>query len=256
MEQCLNCGTPFNGTYCHNCGQKKIIQSDRYVYSFIMHFFEEFFTFDAKFFKTIKYLTFRPGFLTNEYINGKVIRYVSPLKMYLFLSFMTFLVTSYTAPENLESIQQDFPEIHAYVNKTIEAKNISYQLFSEKFNNEYNGKLPLYILVMVVLFSLPLKLIYITSKRYYVEHLVFALHFYSFILICATVSSFFTFINFDITEVFMFLFPFVYLFIAVKNVYKQGLVLTFFESLILFIYYFGLLLFGWLSALLISLWRI
>jgi hypothetical protein len=256
MEQCLNCSAELDGAYCRNCGQKKIALGDRSVASFVMHFFEEFFTFDAKFFKTIKYLVVRPGLLTNEYIHGKVIRYVSPLKMYLFLSFMTFLITSYTSPENLESVQQDFPEIHAYVNKTIEAKDVSYQLFSEKFNNEYNGKLPLYILIMVVLFSLPLKLIYITSKRYYVEHLVFALHFYSFFLICATVSSFFTLINFDITEIFMFVLPFIYLFIAVKNVYRQGVVLTFFESLVLFIYYFGLLLFGWLAALLISLWSV
>lgn len=175
--------------------------------------------------------------------------------MYLFISFMTFLITSITSPENLDSVQQDFPEIHAYVNKTIEAKGVSYQLFAEKFNNEYNGKLPLYILVMVVLFSLSLKLIYITTKRYYVEHLVFALHFYSFVLICATVSSFFTLVNFDITEIFMFVIPFIYLFLAVKNVYRQGIVISFFESLVFFIYYFGLLLFGWLAALLISLWR-
>ncbi len=256
MERCLNCNTPLDGKYCHNCGQKQIAKGDRSVMTFVIHFFEEFFTFDAKFFKTIKYLAIRPGLLTNEYIHGRVIRYVSPLKMYLFLSFVTFLITNFTTPENLESVQQDFPEIHSYVNKTIESKGVSYQLFSERFNNEYNGKLPLYILVMVVLFSLPLKLIYITSKHYYVEHLVFALHFFSFFLICATFSSLFMAVNIDITEIFMFVLPFIYLFFAVKNVYGQGTVLTFFESLVLFIYYIGLLLFGWLAALLISLWSV
>jgi hypothetical protein len=252
MENCLNCGTPLEGEYCHKCGQKRIGPGDRTVIKFLQNFFEESFAFDAKFFRSMRLLLSKPGFLTSEYVNGRVASYVSPLKMYLFISVVTFLVTSYVAPDTLESVKEDMSFLAPAINSILETKHVSYQILSERFSAEYNGKLPLYIIAMIILFSLPLKLIYITKKRRYVEHLVFTLHFYSFVMFSIMFSTFVEIILPDFVILSFLVIPFFYLVLAIYHVYEQNLILSFFESIILFIYYVFLLLSGIIGAILIT----
>lgn len=240
MENCLNCGAPLEGEYCHKCGQKRITRGDRSVAKFLQNFVEEFFTFDAKFFRSFKLLLAYPGELTNEYIKGKVNRYISPLKMYLFMSLVTFFISSLISPEKVESFE-DLGVISNIGNYIIASKNISKDMLAERFNNEMSSKLPLYMFGMILMFSLPLKLIYLSKKRYYVEHLVFALHYFSFIMLCFTVSGIMEMLWPEVNVLFYFVIPFFYLFISIHNVYKQSVILTFFESVILFLYYFLLL---------------
>ena len=86
---------------------------------------------------------------------------------------------------------------------------------------------------------------YIASKRRYVEHLVFAIHFFSFVLLsimCADIISDFT--DYDPTLFFIFVPPMIYLMVSLKKVYSQGWLLSAAETVLLGIYYTGLIL-GW-----------
>ncbi|RPI14326.1 MAG: DUF3667 domain-containing protein [Ignavibacteriae bacterium] len=252
MEKCLNCNTELTGEYCHKCGQKRIAPGDRSVPGFLTHFVEEFFTFDTKFFRSLRLLLFKPGKLTNEYIHGKVNRYTSPLKLYLFMSIVAFFVSSLISPDNIEDFEGYGP-ISSFANDIIASKNISDELLAERFNNEMSSKLPLYMFGMILLFSIPLKLIYLSKKRYYVEHLVFALHFFSFVMFGFTLSFLLELLIPDISMLmFVFVIPFFYLFIAILNVYKQSIILTFFETSLLFIYFTILFLFMGITAFLIA----
>jgi hypothetical protein len=67
-------------------------------------FFEEFFTFDSKFFLSLKYLFTRPGYLTHEYISGRFMRYISPVKLFLFTSFMIFFILVKIDPDQYKSL--------------------------------------------------------------------------------------------------------------------------------------------------------
>jgi hypothetical protein len=49
--------------------------------------------FDSKFFKTLIPLITKPGFLVNEYNNGKRNKYLTPVKLYFFLSFLYFFLS-------------------------------------------------------------------------------------------------------------------------------------------------------------------
>lgn len=90
-KNCLNCGTTVIGMYCHNCGQENI-EPEESFWHLITHFFEDITHFDGNFFTTLRVLLFRPGFLTREYINGRRSSYLNPIRMYLFTSFIFFLV--------------------------------------------------------------------------------------------------------------------------------------------------------------------
>ena len=90
-NNCLNCGTEVIGKYCHNCGQENIEPKES-LWQLVSHFFNDITHFDGKFFSTLKDLLFKPGFLSKEYIKGRRATYLNPVRMYIFTSFIFFLI--------------------------------------------------------------------------------------------------------------------------------------------------------------------
>lgn len=88
---CLNCDTPVNGRFCHSCGQENIEPKESF-WHLLTHFFNDITHFDGKFFTTIKDVLFKPGFLSKEYVMGKRIRYLHPIRMYVFTSAIFFII--------------------------------------------------------------------------------------------------------------------------------------------------------------------
>jgi hypothetical protein len=92
-EACANCNVPMQGPFCHTCGQPKkgLI---RHLSGIVADFFDTVFNVDSRTLRTLLPLYFRPGFLSNEYFAGRRVRYVTPLRLYFFLSVILFLVIS------------------------------------------------------------------------------------------------------------------------------------------------------------------
>jgi hypothetical protein len=90
-NNCLNCGTILEGYYCHNCGQENVELHESFGHM-MNHTISDYFHFDHQFFHTLKPLLFKPGFLTNEYMSGRRAQYLHPIKMYIFISIVYFLL--------------------------------------------------------------------------------------------------------------------------------------------------------------------
>ncbi|CAN5166435.1 DUF3667 domain-containing protein [soil metagenome] len=90
-KNCLNCGTRVGGRYCQNCGQENVEPKET-VWHLFTHFFNDFTHFDGKFFTSLKFLLFRPALLSKEYMIGKRAAYLNPIRMYIFVSAVFFLV--------------------------------------------------------------------------------------------------------------------------------------------------------------------
>ncbi|WP_295674842.1 DUF3667 domain-containing protein [uncultured Mucilaginibacter sp.] len=90
-NNCLNCGTILEGKYCHNCGQENLEIKESFGHM-MNHAISDYFHFDHQFFHTLKPLLFKPGFLTNEYMAGRRVQYLHPVKMYIFISLVYFLL--------------------------------------------------------------------------------------------------------------------------------------------------------------------
>lgn len=88
---CLNCGAALHGRFCHYCGQENIEPKDSF-WHLVTHFVYDIVHFDGKFFSTLKYLLFRPGFLSHEYLRGRRADYLHPIRMYVFTSAFFFLI--------------------------------------------------------------------------------------------------------------------------------------------------------------------
>jgi len=88
---CLNCNAELHGLYCHVCGQENI-EPKQSAWHLVTHFFYDITHFDGKFFTTLKDLLIRPGFLSREYIAGRRVSYLHPIRMYIFTSAIFFII--------------------------------------------------------------------------------------------------------------------------------------------------------------------
>lgn len=88
---CKNCETNFSGRFCPECGQA--VKDYDKPFTFIFYNFAgDFFAFDTRFFRTFTALLFKPGFLTKEYFKGRRVRYAPPFRIFIFVSFILFLL--------------------------------------------------------------------------------------------------------------------------------------------------------------------
>ena len=90
-KTCLNCGGIVTERYCSHCGQENTEPKESLGH-LIGHFFADVTHFDSQIFTTLKDLVFRPGFLTREYVAGRRLKYLNPIRMYIFISAVFFLV--------------------------------------------------------------------------------------------------------------------------------------------------------------------
>ena len=90
-KNCLNCNAEVQGKYCHVCGQENVEPFET-AWHLVTHFFNDITHFDGKFFSTLKYLIFRPGFVSKEYMIGRRANYLNPIRMYIFTSAIFFLL--------------------------------------------------------------------------------------------------------------------------------------------------------------------
>jgi hypothetical protein len=96
LKYCTNCGCdypPDADNFCPRCGQEN---HNRVIP--LSHLFAEFFEsvlhFDSKVYKTLRSLLFHPGELTAAFVQGKRVAFVAPIRLYVFVSFVFFLVLS------------------------------------------------------------------------------------------------------------------------------------------------------------------
>ncbi|WET01979.1 DUF3667 domain-containing protein [Flavobacterium sp. YJ01] len=90
-KTCLNCRHVVEQKFCPNCGQENSDSRKTFHHLFI-HFFEDLTHYENAFWKTIKNLLFKPSTLTKEYLSGKRLSYLAPVRLYIFISFITFLL--------------------------------------------------------------------------------------------------------------------------------------------------------------------
>ena len=92
---CLNCDALVTGKFCAECGQARDDHS-RSVLGFVHEFVEHHLLLDSKMLRTGYTLVLQPGRLTRAYLEGRRARYVSPFKLYLFMSLVFFLALFYS----------------------------------------------------------------------------------------------------------------------------------------------------------------
>jgi hypothetical protein len=92
-KNCPNCGYPAVDNYCAQCGQENHLHKDTFG-ALIMHFAGHYLHYDSKFWQTLNTLWFKPGLLTTAYWEEKRMRYIPPMSLYIFVSFIYFFTSN------------------------------------------------------------------------------------------------------------------------------------------------------------------
>jgi len=104
---CKNCEAhnPEDANFCVNCGQKL---GDKLTFSLLFYnTIGNYFSFDARFFRSIIPLLFRPGYIAKEFVKGRRLQYLHPGQMYLFVSVIFFFVFNFYVREGREAIEEN-----------------------------------------------------------------------------------------------------------------------------------------------------
>jgi len=121
--------------------------------------------------------------------------------------------------------------------------------------------IPAALIVLLPLMAFVLKLLYPLSRRYYVEHLLFFIHFHSFMFFILTLQILFTRLGewigfvetlFSLIVMAATLYIPVYMFVAMRHVYGQGRALTFVKYVPLVIAYAVLFILLMLTVLVVT----
>ena len=198
---CRNCGAQTVGRYCHECGQDLLAGIGQPIMKMTAQVFEHAFALDGKTPRTLFNLMFRPGFLSNEYRVGKISRYVHPVKLFwmstliffaLFIGGKDFdnlqpqVTTSGNAKINI-NLNNNAP-VDTLVNQTIQEENdtekVEKSLEMGKILVKYFTKFaPYATFLLIPIFALLLAGFFWRKKLFYIFHLVFAVHFHTFLWI-------------------------------------------------------------------------
>jgi hypothetical protein len=156
-EVCLNCGAAVTGNFCSMCGQEARptkMPFDRYRSVFI----NSVLNLDNRFFSSLLGLFVKPGQATSDYLEGRRMSYMAPVRLYLSLSVVYFLISELT-----ETDQVFFVNLSNQNELPFDLVNlIQYSLF-----------------LLVPVFGGLLYLFNRGQRTYYIEHLIIALHIHS-----------------------------------------------------------------------------
>ncbi|MDJ0928574.1 MAG: DUF3667 domain-containing protein [Gammaproteobacteria bacterium] len=276
---CLNCGTRLTGEYCANCGQRAHLKPLS-LWELLKEFAEEFFDLDSKAWRSIVPLMFLPGRVTTDYFVGRRARHLSPLRLYLTASVLFFIIAAFTdntipvawddvdfdrAPPavsdrtdvqdrriaeaggceailaNAEARLSDYWRDRAYTACQKVTADRGRSLERAAVDN-----IPIMMVVFIPVLALVMKLLYPFSGRFYVEHVVFYLHYHAFGFFLMTlmilVYEFGTAIEWSRTawrtvSVVSSCYMAIYLLIAMRRVYQQGWIATSAKFIALFFAY-------------------
>ena len=241
-EKCLNCGAVLDGGFCSACGQKKVEPGDLSVRRFLGHLFDEFTDLQSnKIIRSLLDLLFLPGRLTAEYLAGRKGRYITPVRLYLTFSAIYFLFAWGTLSDVRGGGSERMSRSSVVV-AMARQKGVDPNVLADRIQQRAEKCAGALRFASVMISGLFLSLLYFTARKYYVEHLIFSFHYYSFDFCC---KSLFALLYVGVTllgrklpsMVLNFFYPvaFVYLLLALHLVYRERWPRTIVKSVVLFV---------------------
>jgi hypothetical protein len=284
---CKNCNENLSGQekYCSNCGQKNIDKLNfKYLYEEIL---DNILNLDSKLLSTIKGLIIKPGFLSKEFIAGRRKKYVLPVRFYIIISVIFFFMVSMirmfpdTNTEKGVTLNQSYSlgekdvtvpeakynelirnnELDSYISDSLKVESSITHFFVKQSIKTQNSKggfvdvvlnqLSIFLLLFIPLIALVYKICFTKNKYSFVDHVVFNVHFNSFVMVLLILNELFKLFTDSYWGLLVVLFGSIfYLYKSIKNFYNRKGWVVLYKLFFLFVGYFSLaLVFGFVLVL-------
>jgi len=237
---CANCGTELLGDFCHRCGEQKHHAKELTLKHFFLHATHDLTHLDTKIFATLRYLFTRPGFLTQEFLAGRRSRYMRPFSLFLVACAILFLADSIKPisgydVHRLTALDKNGKADAAW-ERMAKEKHVAKEVIIERVQETMHRAATATQIANALAMAVALALLF--RRRYFVEHLVFSLHFLAFTYLASVfllvlnptpdmMNTRTIIVSLGITLAFM-----AYLFAGMRKIYGQGGVKTFFKMVI------------------------
>ena len=184
---CKNCGNPFTGKFCNNCGEKVYTDKDRSVAHLLSEGFHFITHFEGSFFNTIVALFTKPGKFSLDYCDGIRKKYFKPLAFFLLLVVIYLLFPFFDGLNTAVYYHVRHPLYGNYaLHKSLQIiheKHLTDVAFGEAFSHasEKISKFLLFIIIpAMALFSW---LLSFKKRKYFYDNFVFSIEANSFFLL-------------------------------------------------------------------------
>ena len=246
---CANCGALLADRYCGRCGQDSQVSLS--LGHFLHEVVEGLFHVDSRFWRTLRTLFMRPGVITEQYLAGKRNSYSPPFRSYLVISILYFVLASIfdTSGSRVmntggrEMQPSDCAQLAANPGWLLRLvpdleQSCVRALSNDRraINQAMQNLLPKVMFAVLPLVALVQFWIYRRQRPLYLEHLVFVLHFQSFYYLASTLALLLAAgigalvgAAARIGELFEFallLWSLVYVFLALRRVYRASVLKT------------------------------
>lgn len=245
---CPECGEPIPERFCTYCGEKRVEARDYSLRHFLAEALNVVANLESPIPRSFFALLSRPGLLTSAYLAGRRKRYLKPLQLFVLCNVIFFFAqpltgfNTLTTPLNIHMNAMPYRQrAQRMVRAELERRQMPLDDYRVRFDAVIQNQAKSLVIVMALMFAFVLLPLY-WRRRFLVEHLVFAIHFYSFFLLLLLAQRFATLpflraarrfgvmteeYNFDFTFTFIFLtLCGVYLYFALRRVYRQGRAMT------------------------------
>lgn len=266
---CENCGQEVLLRFCPNCGQENVETRQSFHYLFT-HFIEDLTHYENGFWKAIKYLLFSPVTLTKTYLEGKRKKFIAPVKLFIFINFVFFLLygvikVDSKEEESLNIRTSEQNKKLARLDLEIE-KDDEFYFFQEKIDNlnkkytpeeivdklreQFKHQLPKALFIYLPIFAFLTWLFHNKKKWWYFEHGIFTFHYFSslllLLLIARTLNYLFVKLGLhqidDVFDVIVFIYIVVLFYKSIHQMYHESKWTTFWKATLLFVINFTLII--------------
>jgi len=212
---CLNCGAELTGRWCAQCGQRAAPVRPT-LHELLHEAVHEVAHVDGKLIRTAGLLLFKPGELTREFLAGKRVRSVTPVRVYLLCSVLFFGIMSLLPTKQLHvSITRGGD---AQLLKAADRVNKDPSILVHALESAF----PKAMFILMPLFALVVFAFYFRAERMYVPHFYFAVHYHAFAFAMLALFEALSLLHSraaGIVRLLLFLTLFPYLGIALQRVY-------------------------------------
>lgn len=133
--KCRNCDTALIGVYCQNCGQKAA-HLHKPIWELAEDMLHSVLHWDGRLWLTVRQLFLHPGAMTLDWVNGQQVRYMPPIRLFIFISLLLILVLSFSDVALVRINQNTRPVDQIPMNCIIDAWHKNVQLQDYDCDNE------------------------------------------------------------------------------------------------------------------------
>lgn len=181
-EHCPSCGKKFEGPFCYECGEKQTSPKDYSLKKYSEHALDMFTHFDGKFFRSIKYLLFFPGKLTEDNLLGRKVKLMKPVQLFVVVSLVYFFLMKHTDILYSPLRNLDYTEVYPAAQRIAQERGVTFEAYEQQYDYVSIATAKTLTFTYIPFFAIMLWLLYSRRSKFLVPHLIYATHFFAFFL--------------------------------------------------------------------------